>query len=140
MRRYCPRFTYAVSGPGLMYSVISVYVVGKISEIGGREGWFQDSLNKSRLDRYYLVLAGLSALNLIIFIPLAFHDQKQYQPRETSTEEALAHLAGLSALNLLMFSQLVSLHRYKSWETMAGVVDGSVNDERPQSAVTLPQQ
>ncbi|KAL8517320.1 hypothetical protein ACS0TY_015525 [Phlomoides rotata] len=58
IRRYCPLFTFAVSGLGLMNSVICVYVVGKISEIGGREGWFQDNLNKSRLDRYYLVLAG----------------------------------------------------------------------------------
>ncbi|KAL8526732.1 hypothetical protein ACS0TY_015800 [Phlomoides rotata] len=88
LRHYCPHFTYAVSGLGLMYSVISVYVVGKISETGGREGWFQDSLNKSRLDRYYLALAGLSALNLIIFIPLAFLNQK-HQPRETSTEEVV---------------------------------------------------
>ncbi|KAL8526727.1 hypothetical protein ACS0TY_015796 [Phlomoides rotata] len=88
LRHYCPHFTYAVSGLGLMYSVICVYVVGKISEIGGREGWFQDSLNKSRLDRYYLVLAGFGALNLIIFIPLAFLYQK-HQPRETSTGEVV---------------------------------------------------
>ncbi|KAL8517322.1 hypothetical protein ACS0TY_015527 [Phlomoides rotata] len=78
MRRYCPLFTFAVSGLGLMNNVICVYVVGKISEIGGREGWFQDNLNKSRLDRYYLVLAGLSALNLIIFIPLASLQKYQY--------------------------------------------------------------
>ncbi|KAL8517310.1 hypothetical protein ACS0TY_015519 [Phlomoides rotata] len=88
MKRYCEHFADAVSGLGLVYSVISVRIVGKISEMGGREGWFQDNLNKSRLDLYYWALAGLSALNLLVFFPL------------------------------------VSLHRYKSWETKAGVVDG----------------
>lgn len=88
MKRYCGHFADAVSGLGLMCSVLSVYIVGKMSEIGGREGWFHYSLNKSRLDRYYWVLGGLSALNLLIFFPL------------------------------------ISLHRYKSWETGEGVVDG----------------
>ncbi|KAL8517303.1 hypothetical protein ACS0TY_015513 [Phlomoides rotata] len=86
MRRYWGHFTDTVSGLGLMYSVICVYVVGKISERGGRQSWFQDSLNNSRLDRYYLMLAGLSALNLIIFIPLASICQKYLQPRETCEE------------------------------------------------------
>lgn len=62
-----------VSGVGYMCSALSVYVVGRvISERGGREtkNWFQFSLNKSRLDRYYWVLAGLSAANLLLFVVL----------------------------------------------------------------------
>ncbi|KAL8526717.1 hypothetical protein ACS0TY_015787 [Phlomoides rotata] len=55
MKQYCEHFADAVSGLGLVYNVIYVRIVGKISEMGGREGWFQDNLNKSRLDLYYLV-------------------------------------------------------------------------------------
>lgn len=61
-----------VCGVGYMCSVLSVYVVGRVSERGGGEtkNWFQFSLNKSRLDRYYWVLSGLSSANLLLFIIL----------------------------------------------------------------------
>ncbi|KAL8517295.1 hypothetical protein ACS0TY_015506 [Phlomoides rotata] len=42
-------FADAVSGLGLMYSVPFVYVVEKMSEIGGRQSWFQDYKNKLNL-------------------------------------------------------------------------------------------
>lgn len=72
MRNYLGFFTRGVSGLGFMFSVVSVYVVGKISERGGKEeSWFQFTLNRSRLDRYYWVLAGLSSANLIVFVLVA---------------------------------------------------------------------
>lgn len=36
MAGYCKHFAGAVSGLGLMYSVLTVYIVGNVSEIGGR--------------------------------------------------------------------------------------------------------
>lgn len=55
-----------VSGLGFLLSVLSVYIVGKLSN------WFQYTLNRSRLDRYYWLLAGLSAVNLLVFTVVAW--------------------------------------------------------------------
>lgn len=61
-----------VFGVGFMGSALSVYVVGKISQKIGGINWFQSTLNKSRLDNYYWVLAALSAVNLVIYIIVAY--------------------------------------------------------------------
>ncbi|PIN25043.1 H+/oligopeptide symporter [Handroanthus impetiginosus] len=71
MRNYLSLFTKGVSGLGFMCGVLSVYVVGKVSERGERTNWFQYTLNRSRLDRYYWVLAALSSMNLVVFIIVA---------------------------------------------------------------------
>ncbi|KAL3839419.1 hypothetical protein ACJIZ3_024010 [Penstemon smallii] len=71
MKNILEKLTTAVTGLGYMCSVLSVYVVGKISEMGGRPNWFQFTLNRSRLDRYYWVLAGLSSVNLVVYILVA---------------------------------------------------------------------
>ncbi|KAL8526715.1 hypothetical protein ACS0TY_015785 [Phlomoides rotata] len=71
MKSYLRFFSRGVSGLGFMCSVLSVYVVGMISEKGGGKNWFQLTLNKSRLDRYYWVLAGLSSVNLVVFVVVA---------------------------------------------------------------------
>ncbi|KAH6777715.1 hypothetical protein C2S52_006686 [Perilla frutescens var. hirtella] len=68
MTNYLQNFVRAVSGLGFMCSSLSVYIVGKISERGGRPNWFQHTLNRSRLDRYYWVLACLSSVNLFVFL------------------------------------------------------------------------
>lgn len=67
MESYMGYFTLGVTGLGFMFSSVSVYVVGKISEKGGRRNWFQETLNQSRLDRYFWVLAALSSVNLVVF-------------------------------------------------------------------------
>ncbi|XP_057808091.1 protein NRT1/ PTR FAMILY 5.5-like isoform X2 [Salvia miltiorrhiza] len=71
MSNYLSHFAKGVSGLGFMSSVLSVYVVGKVSEAGGGKSWFQSTLNKSRLDRYYWVLAGLGCVNLVVFVLVA---------------------------------------------------------------------
>ncbi|KAL3839417.1 hypothetical protein ACJIZ3_024008 [Penstemon smallii] len=71
MKNYLEYLTKAVTGLGFICSVLSVYVVGKISERGGSPNWFQFTLNRSRLDRYYWVLAGLSSVNLVVYILVA---------------------------------------------------------------------
>ncbi|KAG6437099.1 hypothetical protein SASPL_102009 [Salvia splendens] len=68
---YLVNFIRGVTGLGYMCSALSVYVVGKISEKGGRKNWFQHTLNRSRLDRYYWVLAGLSLVNMVVFVFVA---------------------------------------------------------------------
>ncbi|KAL1545511.1 hypothetical protein AAHA92_22229 [Salvia divinorum] len=71
VENYLVNFIRGVTGLGYMCSALSVYVVGKISEKGGRTNWFQHTLNRSRLDYYYWVLAVLSLLNLAVFVFVA---------------------------------------------------------------------
>nr|POE88605.1 protein nrt1/ ptr family 5.5 [Quercus suber] len=71
MSRYLKIFSHGVIGAGTVGSVLSVYVVGKVSERGGRPSWFQGTLNKSRLDNYYWTLTVLSSTNLILYILVA---------------------------------------------------------------------
>ncbi|XP_057537957.1 protein NRT1/ PTR FAMILY 5.5-like isoform X2 [Amaranthus tricolor] len=70
-------------GVGIMGSAVSVYVVGRISKKISGINWFQSTLNKSRLDNYYWVLAALSAVNLVGFVLLAWF----YRYREPTDEE-----------------------------------------------------
>ncbi|KAL9152985.1 hypothetical protein ABFS82_10G019000 [Erythranthe guttata] len=72
MQRYLGFFLSGVWGVGILGSILSVYVVGKISEKGGKQmNWFQHDLNQSRLDKYYWTLAWLMAVNLVVFIVVA---------------------------------------------------------------------
>lgn len=83
MKSYLLYFTNGVLGLGTMASVLSVYVVGKISEKGSKPNWFQYTLSKSRLDRYYWTLAAVSAANLVLYIVVACF----YSYRESGSED-----------------------------------------------------
>ena len=52
MKRYLQLFSYGVIGAGTVGSVLSVYVVVKVSGSGGKRSWFRETLDKSRLDNY----------------------------------------------------------------------------------------
>ncbi|KAL1545509.1 protein NRT1/ PTR FAMILY 5.5-like [Salvia divinorum] len=67
-RRCMEIFSKGVSGLGFMCGVLLVFVVGKISAEGDEPNWFQFSLNRSHLDRYYWVLATLSAASLFLYV------------------------------------------------------------------------
>ncbi|KAL0338211.1 UNVERIFIED_CONTAM: protein NRT1/ PTR FAMILY 5.5 [Sesamum angustifolium] len=97
METYIEHFTNAVSGLGFMCSVLSVYVVGKISERGGKPNWFQPTLNMSRLDRYYWVLAALSSANLLVFILVA--SMYRYKNREAGDDEYAVDTGVAAALS-----------------------------------------
>ncbi|KAL2932307.1 Protein NRT1/ PTR FAMILY 5.5 [Bienertia sinuspersici] len=70
MIKYFHLFARGFFGLGVIASVVSVYIVGEISKAITGNNWFQNTLNSSRLDNYYWVLATLSALNLVIFVIL----------------------------------------------------------------------
>ncbi|KAL2479504.1 Protein NRT1/PTR FAMILY 5.5 [Abeliophyllum distichum] len=87
-RRYLPFFVSGVFGVGVLGSVLSVYVTGKISERGGKLNWFQHTLNRSRLDKYYWTLAWLAAINLVIFIVVAiFYRYKESELQDLGAPE-----------------------------------------------------
>lgn len=53
---------------GFLLSSGLVTFVNKVTQQGGGPGWLTDNLNRSRLDYFYLVLAGLSFGNFLIFL------------------------------------------------------------------------
>ncbi|XP_073155887.1 protein NRT1/ PTR FAMILY 5.5-like [Henckelia pumila] len=98
MTNYLEIFSKGVSGLGFMCNVLSVHVVGKISEKGGKPNWFQHTLNRSRLDRYYWVLAGLSAVNLVVYILVAFsYRYKKLEPNNGERTDAEASVLAKSS-------------------------------------------
>lgn len=87
MSNYMAHIALGIFGLGNMGSVLSVYVVGIISERGGRLNWFQDTLNKSRLDKYYWTLAAMTAVNLAVFIVVAIWYAYKDADRELEAPE-----------------------------------------------------
>ena len=86
MKRYLQLFSYGVIGVGTVGSVLSVYVVVKVSGSGGKRSWFRDTLDKSRLDNYYWTLTALSSANLILYILVALFYTYKDPPSEEPTQ------------------------------------------------------
>lgn len=86
MSNYLTCFAKGVSGLGFMCNVLLVYVVGEISENGGKN-WFQSTLNRSRLYRYYWVLVVLSSMSLVVFVLVACC-YRYKEPNEPNEEVA----------------------------------------------------
>ncbi|KAK4433427.1 protein NRT1/ PTR FAMILY 5.5 [Sesamum alatum] len=64
----------------------SVFVVGKLSERGGKFNWFQFTLYRSHLDNYYWTLAALSAASLVFYILLSSCYKERQMEEEASPE------------------------------------------------------
>lgn len=72
---YLKHFAKGVLGLGNIGSVLSVFIAGKASAWRDGTSWFGDTLYESRLDKYYLVLAGVSSANFVFYIVLYYwHD------------------------------------------------------------------
>ncbi|KAG6640180.1 protein NRT1/ PTR FAMILY 5.5 [Carya illinoinensis] len=76
--RYLRLFTNAVCGVGIVGSVVLPYEVSLFTKMGGRPSWFQDTLNRSRLDKYYWTVAVLSFINLVFCILVAIWYTRQH--------------------------------------------------------------
>lgn len=63
---YLKTFTMGVTGLGFICSALLVFIVRKIEP-----SWFKHTLNGSRFDRYYWVLAVLSGVNFVVFVIVA---------------------------------------------------------------------
>ncbi|XP_047951725.1 protein NRT1/ PTR FAMILY 5.5-like [Salvia hispanica] len=68
-------FSKGVSGLGFMCGVLLVFVLGKVTS------WFHFTLNRSHLDRYYWLLAVLSAATLVLYAVVRYY----VGPRATVT-------------------------------------------------------
>jgi peptide/histidine transporter 3/4 len=40
----------------------------KVTSKNGKDGWITDNINKGRFDKYYMVIAGVNALNLMYYL------------------------------------------------------------------------
>lgn len=56
---------------GNYVSSLLVSIVMKISTVDNMPGWIPGNLNKGHLDRFYFLLAGLTAVDLVIYIACA---------------------------------------------------------------------
>lgn len=75
LSQYMVLFNVGVCGVGIMSNIALVSVVGRVS--GGK--WFQDTIDKSRLDNYYWVLAVLSMFNLLLYFSVTYRYTKCYK-------------------------------------------------------------
>uniref|UniRef100_A0A0D3BR04 Uncharacterized protein n=1 Tax=Brassica oleracea var. oleracea TaxID=109376 RepID=A0A0D3BR04_BRAOL len=75
LSQYMVLFNVGVCGVGIMSNIALVSVVGRVS--GGN--WFQDTIDKSRLDNYYWVLSALSMFNLLLYFSVTNRYTKCYK-------------------------------------------------------------
>ncbi|RZC73447.1 hypothetical protein C5167_048924 [Papaver somniferum] len=59
---------YSMCGIGSFLSGILITIIERVTCGDGSYGWFANNLNQAHLDYFYWLLAGLSTLQLIIFI------------------------------------------------------------------------
>ncbi|CAJ1955256.1 unnamed protein product [Sphenostylis stenocarpa] len=53
---------------GNLVSTFVFSVIQNVTSSGGKQGWISDDINKGRFDKYYWVLSGLSALNIMYYL------------------------------------------------------------------------
>ncbi|KAF5739554.1 protein NRT1/ PTR FAMILY 5.6 [Tripterygium wilfordii] len=70
MRSLGIAFYLSVIGAANFLSSLLITVVDRVTEKSG-QSWFGKDLNSSRLDNFYWLLAGIAAVNLCIYVPIA---------------------------------------------------------------------
>ncbi|XP_047083646.1 protein NRT1/ PTR FAMILY 8.3-like [Lolium rigidum] len=68
MRSLCMAFSLANVSAGSYLSSFILSLVPVFTARGGIPGWIPDNLNEGHLDRFYLMMAGLSLLNIFIYV------------------------------------------------------------------------
>lgn len=61
----------SVMGIGGFISSLLISVIDGVTSSGGGDSWFADNLNRAHLDYFYWLLAGLSAVELALFLYFA---------------------------------------------------------------------
>lgn len=80
MRSLCSALSLLTTSLGSYLSTLIVTIVTAITTSGGQSGWIPDDLNKGHLDYFFLLLAGLSVLNLVVYVFCA----KRYKKKRAS--------------------------------------------------------
>ncbi|KNA05369.1 hypothetical protein SOVF_190970 [Spinacia oleracea] len=61
----------SVFGVGSLLSSLMVSIIDKASGSNGRDSWFSNNLNRGHLDYFYCLLAGLSVIEITLFVYFA---------------------------------------------------------------------
>ncbi|CAK9163710.1 unnamed protein product [Ilex paraguariensis] len=80
MRSFCSAFSLLTTALGNYLSSFILTVVTSITTRGGKTGWIPDNLNEGHLDNFFWLLAGLSFLNMVIYVFCA----KKYKSKKAS--------------------------------------------------------
>lgn len=80
MRSLCSALSLLTTALGNYLSAFILTVVTAITTKGGKPGWIPDNLNEGHLDYFFWLLAGLSFLNMVIYIFCA----KVYKSKKAS--------------------------------------------------------
>ncbi|KAM7463346.1 hypothetical protein LguiA_031467 [Lonicera macranthoides] len=68
MRSLCSALSLLTTSLGNYLSSFILTVVTSITTGGGKAGWIPDNLNEGHLDYFFWLLAGLSLLNMVVYI------------------------------------------------------------------------
>ncbi|GAB4847816.1 hypothetical protein Ancab_026878 [Ancistrocladus abbreviatus] len=68
MRSLCSALALVITSLGSYLSSLILTIVAAVTTAGGKTGWIPDNLNKGHLDCFFLLLAGVSILNLVVYV------------------------------------------------------------------------
>lgn len=80
MRSLCSAFSLLTNSLGNYLSSLILTIVTYLTTEGGKVGWIPDNLNEGHLDYFFWLLAGLSFLNMLVYIVFA----RKYKDKKTS--------------------------------------------------------
>ncbi|KAH9618279.1 hypothetical protein KSS87_004188 [Heliosperma pusillum] len=80
MRSLCSALSLLTTSLGNYLSSLIVTIVTAVTTSGGRPGWIPDNLNSGRLDNFFWLLAGLSFVNMVLYVFCA----KKYKQKKAS--------------------------------------------------------
>ncbi|KAG8650390.1 hypothetical protein MANES_07G035900v8, partial [Manihot esculenta] len=131
MKHYESSLNDCVLGIGKFLSVICVVTF---------KGYFGDSVDKSRLDKYYLTLAALSCGNLLFYVLVACI----YSWKESTPQTVMDIEAGDAELAIVLTStssektNKMRYNLYKRCGSLEGDCDDMANKKLPQRSSTFP--
>jgi peptide/histidine transporter 3/4 len=80
MRSLCSALSLLTNSLGNYLSSLILTIVTYITTEGGGVGWIPDNLNEGHLDSFFWLLAGLSVLNMLVYIFFA----RKYKQKKAS--------------------------------------------------------
>lgn len=78
MRSFCSALALLTNSLGNYLSSLIVTIVDYVTTKDGNSGWIRDNLNEGHLDYFFWLLAGLSFVNMLVYIVYA----RQYKQKK----------------------------------------------------------
>ncbi|KAG8650391.1 hypothetical protein MANES_07G036633v8 [Manihot esculenta] len=130
MKHYESSLNDCVMGIGKFLSVICVVTF---------KGYFGDSVNESRLDKYYIKLAALSCGNLLFYVLVAcIYSWKESTPQIVRDIEAGdAEFAIVLTSTSSEITNKTRNNLYKRWRSLEGDRDDMANKKLPRRSSTF---